>query len=220
MNNLYEKINAQKEVIDIKKIEIPEYISENLKYSFFEWQKNAYENFIIYENFHKKDTTHLMFNMATGTGKTLVMASMLLHYYKKGYRNFIFFVNQNNIVDKTENNFTNSSHGKYLFKDSIIMDNKKVLIKKVENFSDDVDDIEIKFTTIQKLYNDIHTEKENQTTLEDLINRNIVMLADEAHHLNADTKKVKQESLNISELKETTNKDVIEKKVGNIPLLN
>lgn len=212
MNKLYEKINAQKEVIDSKKIEIPEYISENLKYSFFDWQKEAFENFIIYENFHKKKPTHLMFNMATGTGKTLVMASMLLYYYKKGYRNFIFFVNQNNIVDKTENNFIDSSHGKYLFKDSILIDNKIISIKKVENFSDNSDDIEIKFTTIQKLYNDIHVERENQTTREDLISRNIVMLADEAHHLNADTKKIKQESLDISELKDTTNKDIIEKK--------
>ena len=41
--------------------------------------------------------THLMFNMATGTGKTLLMASCILYYYKRGYRKFIFFVNQNNL---------------------------------------------------------------------------------------------------------------------------
>jgi len=52
------------------------------------------------------EPTHLMFNMATGTGKTLLMAALILYYYKKGYRHFIFFVNQNNIVDKTENNFS------------------------------------------------------------------------------------------------------------------
>jgi len=69
-----------------------------LKYSFFDWQKEAFENFLIYQEDHKKTPTHLMFNMATGTGKTLLMASTILYYYNQGYRHFLFFVNQNNIV--------------------------------------------------------------------------------------------------------------------------
>ena len=40
-----------------------------------------------------------MFNLATGTGKTLLMASTILYYYNKGYKHFIFFVNQNNILE-------------------------------------------------------------------------------------------------------------------------
>lgn len=63
-----------------------------------------------------------MFNMATGTGKTMLMAACILYYYKQGYRHFLFFVNQNNIVDKTENNFIDNTHNKYLFKDRIIID--------------------------------------------------------------------------------------------------
>ena len=31
-----------------------------------------------------------MFNMATGSGKTFLMGALILYYYKKGYKNFIF----------------------------------------------------------------------------------------------------------------------------------
>ena len=159
---LYEQINGAKHFAPIP--QIPEYISDNLKYPLFVWQREAVENFLIYSNKPSLDSTHLMFNMATGSGKTMVMAAMILYYYKQGYRNFLFFVNTNNIVDKTENNFIDPSHNKYLFKEKIVIDNQIVNIKKVNTFSDDDKDIQIKFTTIQKLYNDIHLEKENQTT--------------------------------------------------------
>ena len=88
INYLYEKINTQKEALknfNPEIFKIPEYISNNLKYNFFYWQKEAFENFLFYENPNsklKKEPTHLMFNMATGTGKTLLMASMILYYYK------------------------------------------------------------------------------------------------------------------------------------------
>lgn len=191
MPNLYETIGGKAFSMGLSKPEIPEYIINNLKYSLFDWQKEAFENFLTYQKVKEIENpntpTHLMFNMATGTGKTLLIASAILYYYKQGYRHFIFFVNQNNIVDKTENNFIDSNHTKYLYKDKIVIDDKTVKIQKVDNFSDNPQGIEIKFTTIQKLYNDIHLERENQTTLEDLHGRNFVMLADEAHHLNTDT---------------------------------
>ncbi len=192
--NLYDEIGNKAFDLGIIKPSIPSEITQNLKYNFFEWQEEAIINFLTYEEICEKagknGAKHLMFNMATGTGKTLLMASLLLYYYKKGYRNFIFFVNQNNIVSKTENNFLDKYHNKYLFNNKIIIDDKEVKIKKVDNFTSlSTNDIEIKFTTIQKLYNDIHTERENNTTLNDLNSRDIVMLADEAHHLNAETKR-------------------------------
>jgi type III restriction enzyme len=201
----------------ITKPEIPVFISNNLKYSFFDWQKNAFENFLTYQAIKERENpnepTHLMFNMATGSGKTLVMAATMLYYYKQGYRHFLFFVNQNNIVDKTENNFIDTNHTKYLFKEKIIIDDKTVKITKVDNFSDNPQGIEIKFTTIQKLYNDIHLQRENQTTLDDLHSKNIVMLADEAHHFNADTKKKsKQPELILTEITGLTSEADIEKK--------
>ena len=202
----------------ITKPEIPEYISNNLKYGFFEWQKKAFENFLTYqaikERANPNEPTHLMFNMATGTGKTLLMASTILYYYKQGYRHFLFFVNQNNIVDKTENNFIDNTHTKYLFKEKIVIDDKTVNIKKVDNFSDNPQGIEIKFTSIQKLYNDIHLQRENQTTLDDLHSKNIVMLADEAHHLNTDTKSKNGNELELfpKEITNRTGDEEIEKK--------
>ena len=196
---------------------IPVFISNNLKYSFFDWQKEAFEYFLLNEN--RKNTennqpTHLMFNMATGTGKTLLMAATILYYYSQGYRHFLFFVNQNNIVDKTENNFIDSAHTKYLFKEKIVIDDKTANIKKVETFSDNPQGIEIKFTSIQKLYNDIHLQRENQTTLDDLHNKNIVMLADEAHHFNTDTnkKRLVQPELFATEMSDRTSEAEIEKK--------
>jgi type III restriction enzyme len=193
--------------------EIPKYITDNIKHEFFEWQKNALEYFLVNEKRENVNSyNHLMFNMATGTGKTLVMASLILYYYQKGYRNFIFFVNQNNIVDKTENNFINNTHNKYLFTDKITIDGKIINIKKVDNFSDNSSDIQIKFTTIQKLYNDIHVEKENNITLKELDKKDIVMLADEAHHLNTSTnKKQKELDLNL-EIKDNASKEEIERK--------
>lgn len=70
--------------------------------------------------------------MATGTGKTLIMAALILYYYKQGKNKFVFFVNQKNIVGKTEDNLTNPLHNKYLFQPSIIIDDSLVTIKKVD----------------------------------------------------------------------------------------
>lgn len=182
------------------------YISQNLKYKLFEWQEQALLNFLTYEQIREKESivspNHLLFNMATGSGKTMVMASLILHHYKLGYRQFLFFVNQKNIVSKTEENFINPYHSKYLFADNIIMDGNKINIRKVDTFSDDSDDIQIKFTTIHQLHNDIYKIKENSLELEDLQNRNLVLLGDEAHHLNSSTRKGKNEQLDILEQKE------------------
>ena len=137
---------------------------------------------------------HLMFNMATGSGKTLVMAAMILYYYKTyNITNYIFFVNQNAILGKTQDNFIHKSHSKYLFKENVVIDGKRINIKEVEQFSSSTDDIQIKFTTIQKLHNDIYKESETSLLLSDLQKRDLVLIGDEAHHLNASTKKNKSE---------------------------
>lgn len=215
---LYETIGEQAYRLGLEYPKIPEYMRQNLRHEFYEWQQKGLENFLTYQNIRKKENedgaSHLLFNMATGTGKTLIMAALLLYYYKEGYRHFIFFVNQNNIVDKTENNFLHSNHTKYLFRDKIVIDNETVLIKKVETFSDKPQGIELKFTTIQKLYNDIHIERENQTTLDDLHNRDIVMLADEAHHLNTDTQRRVVEQMDIfgEEITKKSSTEDIERK--------
>lgn len=222
--NLQQLIESEIGRKTISKIEIPEYITSNIRHDLWYWQKEALQYFFAFDvpeyEFEKiaKKPTHLMFNMATGTGKTLMMAALILHYYKKGYRHFIFFVNQNNIVDKTENNFINKTHTKYLFRQNIVIDDKIINVRKVESF-DNIDDIQIKFTSIHKLHNDVYLAKENCVTLQDLQKRDLVMIGDEAHHLNAMTMKNGQGEFDLpAELKENASEADIEKSWENTVL--
>ncbi|MHB8282779.1 MAG: DEAD/DEAH box helicase family protein, partial [bacterium] len=216
MGTLFQKIKDYLDVAD-ETFAVPEYVASNLKHNFWDWQKEALQYFNVFEKKRYKfientnEPTHLMFNMATGTGKTLLMAALILYYYKKGYKHFIFFVNQNNIVDKTENNFINKNHIKYLFRQNIVIDDKIVNIRKVETFND-ADDIQIKFTSIHKLHNAVYLAKENAVTLEDLQKRDLVMIGDEAHHFNASTIRNGQVDLDFPiELKENASEKDIEK---------
>lgn len=214
--DIFNKLEIKREAyeeINHEGIRIPEYIYKNIKYNLYVWQENAFKNFLIYNQCYKKENipTHLMFNMATGSGKTLLMASLILYYYKEGYRHFLFFVNQNNIVDKTENNFIDFEHKKYLFNKTVMIDNKIIQIKKVDMFSENTDSIEIKFTTIQQLHNNIRNIKENINTLEELNSLDIIMLADEGHHFNSVTKKKSQYEFNLYiDIKENSSQEDFE----------
>ena len=66
-------------------------LSENVKLR--DYQKKAFGRYCFYMEQHKskKYPIHLLFNMATGSGKTVIMAAVILDLYKRGYRNFIFF---------------------------------------------------------------------------------------------------------------------------------
>jgi type III restriction enzyme len=168
-------------------------ITDNLKFDIRPYQEEAFKRFIYVdtEDFDEKPhkPVHLLFNMATGSGKTLVMAGLMLYLYKKGYRNFLFFVNSNNIIRKTKDNFLNPQASKYLFNDKIVIDGREILIKEVENFEEaDTENINIKFTTIQQLHIDLNNTKENSITIEDFQNKKIVLIADEAHHLSSATR--------------------------------
>lgn len=127
--------------------------------------------------------------MATGSGKTLIMAGLILYLYEKGYRNFLFFVNSTNIIEKTKDNFLNARSAKYLFSENIHIDGEHVAVTEVENFEGiNEKSINICFTTIQKLHSDLTAEKENALTFEDFKKKEIVLLADEAHHINVQTR--------------------------------
>lgn len=193
---LYEKIDTLREVGVSK--ELVQYIPDNLNPSFElrPYQTAAFENFITYFENDKlcQKPTQTLFHMATGSGKTLIMAGLMLYLYKHGYRNFLFFVNLSNIVQKTKENFLNSVSSKYLFADEITIDGEKVKIKEVSNFqySDDTA-INICFTTTQGLHSDMWSVKENSLSVDDFANRKVVLISDEAHHLNADTKKMSKD---------------------------
>src|SRR5574344_1517553 len=179
----------------ISDIEIPLSIKDNLKPGFGErtYQTEAFQRFILYFNeaFEGKGLKpyHLLYNMATGSGKTLIMAGLILYLYEKGYRNFLFFVNSNNIIQKTKDNFLNQQASKYLFNNKIVIDGKEVLIKEIDNFEEaDNQNINLKFTTIQQLHIDLNNTKENSVTYEDFKDKKLVLIADEAHHLVAGTR--------------------------------
>ncbi len=143
-----------------------------------------------------------MFEMATGSGKTLVMAGLILECYKQGYQNFIFFVNSASILEKTKLNFTDSASSKYLFSESININDENTEIKSINNLNESHNNaINIYFSTIQGLFSLFTRAKENAITLEDLKDQKLVFLADEAHHLNTETKK----KLNDSEASEKRN---------------
>ncbi len=119
----------------LAQVEIPRCITDNLKHKIRPYQKEAFQLYILChtEDFEGKPYKpfHLLYNMATGSGKTLVMAGLMLYLYEKGYRNFLFFVNSNNIINKTKDNFLNPQASKYLFTEKIAIEGKEVLIKEV-----------------------------------------------------------------------------------------
>ena len=173
--------------------DIPKYIEDNLnpKFKLRPYQVEAIARFIHYleENPNRIRPTQLLFNMATGSGKTLLMAADTLYLYNKGYRNFLFFVNSTNIIEKTRDNFLNPLSPKYLFNEKIKFEDKEVLIREVSNFDEaNEEDINIIFTTIQGLYSQLSLFRENSITFEDFKDKKIVLISDEAHHINAWTR--------------------------------
>lgn len=186
---LYERVEGWRDVIDA---EVPDYISKNLNPAFElrDYQIKAFENFIMYfENKKSPRPLQVLFHMATGSGKTLIMAGLILYLYKQGYRNFLFFVNLTNILDKTRENFLKATSSKYLFADEIFIDGEKIKINLVENFqSTDENAINICFETTQALHTDVFFRKENKVTEYDFDDKKIVLISDEAHHLNVYTK--------------------------------
>jgi type III restriction enzyme len=157
--------------------------------------------------------------MATGSGKTLIMAGLMLYLFKQGYRNFLFFVNLSNIVQKTKENFLNRTSSKYLFADEINIDGEKVKIREVNNFqASDPNAINICFTTIQGLHSDIWFVKENSVSIDDFRDNKIVLISDEAHHLNVDTRRGNKEEIENYRSWESTVKSIFEMNNQNVLL--
>lgn len=191
MTFLYEKLNSLREYGNT--VVLPAFIQENLnpKFELRPYQRQAFENFIThFESTKCPKPTQVLFHMATGSGKTLIMAGLMLYLYKRGYRNFLFFVNLSNIVEKTKENFLNAVSSKYLFADEIVLDGERVRINQVDNFQyADPEAINICFATTQGLHMDMWLTKENGMSFDDFDEQKIVLISDEAHHLNVDTKK-------------------------------
>ncbi len=109
MMMLHEKFSTKKDVDgeNVFSDLVPDYINNNLNPNFEmrPYQKEAFGRFEFfldtYPNKPKNSPLNVMYHMATGSGKTLIMAGEILTLYKRGYRNFLFFVNSTNIIKKT-----------------------------------------------------------------------------------------------------------------------
>ena len=191
----------------------------NSKFALREYQERALKTFVGYfrKDFSfKEHPSHLLFNMATGSGKTLIMACCILHLYKLGYRNFLFFSTSNPIIQKTKDNFLKMLSDKYLFNRLIELNGKHVNIRKIDNFEEaNETDINVKFTTIHKLHSDLRTVRENEVTFDSLQDLKLVLVGDEAHHFNKAT--YAQMSLD-DILKDETNWESTIAKILNSPI--
>ncbi|HBM6509656.1 TPA: DEAD/DEAH box helicase family protein [Enterococcus faecium] len=180
--------------------EVPDYVKYNLKNELRHYQEEAFRRFQFMQDdsllsgisdagFQRK---WLSFNMATGSGKTMVMASLILYLFKEfNYQNFMFIVDSDAVIKKTQENMLNTQSSKYLFNpEGIFIDGEQIVIQSVENFSTvkDKNTIYLKLTSIQKLHGELNRPKENGISLDILEDEDIVILGDEAHHFNRSTK--------------------------------
>ncbi|WP_282803901.1 DEAD/DEAH box helicase family protein [Secundilactobacillus kimchicus] len=171
----------------------PDYIKHNLKHQLRDYQKQSLYNL----NYTQKDDhvasrfNQLLFHMATGSGKTDVMAADILYFYHEfGYQNFLFVVNTNAVIAKTRENMLNVQSPKYLFSQPISIDGIQIELREVTRFPTNSEPgvIYLRLTTIQTLANELNTPRENGLTYGDLEKQKLIILADEAHHFSAGTK--------------------------------
>ncbi|MDC4447980.1 DEAD/DEAH box helicase family protein [Acinetobacter baumannii] len=196
--------------------QLPEYLKTNLKDTLRPYQEEALRYF-HYSQFKQdiadKDYKHLLFNMATGSGKTMVMAGAILYMFKEyGYQNFIFFVHTDAIIQKTKENLLNALSSKYLFTQPLEIEGERIYIEAVDIFprQPSKNTIYLKLSTIHKIHDELNSYKENSITYDDLAEIPIVLLGDEAHHFNAETK-AKGKSKTSTEYEELTWERTIEK---------
>lgn len=156
------------------------------------YQEEALGRYLFYfdEYKNKKSPIHLLFNMATGSGKTVIMAATILDLYSRGYRNFVFFTRLGNIVEKTKLNFLLGESSKYLFNAQIAFGGSNVQVNQVNSFdAASGRDINIMFATTADLHYKLNNPAENSLSFEELLGKKLVLIADEAHNLSADTRK-------------------------------
>lgn len=221
---LYDTILTEFGKRELANTELPNSITKNLKYAIRPYQREAFQRFLLFmqNDFDDKQPRpyHLLFNMATGSGKTMIMAGAMLYLYEQGYRNFLFFVNSNNIIQKTKDNFLNDNTSKYLFAEKIIIGGEQVNVREVENFDEaDEHSINIKFVSIQMLTSGLLLNvRENGLSFENFENMKLVLIGDEAHHNNAEVwgdlvEKIHKMNYNNVLLEFTATTDYEEKKV-------
>ena len=183
----------------------PTYIQDNLRDKLRPYQAQSlrYLHYTQSNQDANKIYRHLLFNMATGSGKTMVMAGVILYLFKEHhYQNFIFFVHTDAIIQKTKENLLNPLSSKYLFHQPIEIEGERIVIEAVERFPSvpNKNTIYLKLSTIHKIHDELKAYKENCVTYEDLKEMPLVLLGDEAHHFNAGTKAKNKNSKKYEEI--------------------
>lgn len=177
----------------------PAYIVDNMKHRFRAYQNDAmrYYHYVRQAKaFKYRQNNHVLFNMATGSGKTDLMAGLVLYlYHELGYQQFVFTVNTTSVLKKTIDNLTNPSSSKYLYQVPLEIDGQRVRIEPVKQFpaTPRKNVIYIKLDTIQGIASDLFTQKENTMGLSEYKKHKTAILADEAHHYSASTKAEKED---------------------------
>lgn len=170
----------------------PDYIKHNLKHQLRDYQKQSLYNL----NYTQKDANvassfnQLLFHMATGSGKTDVMAADMLYFYHEfGYQNFLFVVNTNAVIAKTRENMLNVQSPKYLFSQPLNIDGTPIELREVTRFPTNSEPgvIYLRLVNIQTLVNELEKPRENGLTYSDLEKQKLIILVDEAHHFSAAT---------------------------------
>lgn len=197
---LYEEVKELNESLfnDQSAWDTPAYIKDNMVHTFRYYQDAALRFFHysqVANEFRFRNVNHVLFNMATGSGKTDLMAGLILYLYQEhGYQNFLFLVNTNGVLSKTIDNLTNQASEKYLYTPNIEIDGERVEIRQVTTFpkTQSKNTIYLKLATVQRVAADIYTQKENAMGEEDYARDKVVILGDEAHHYSASTKTEKE----------------------------
>ncbi|MDR3234277.1 MAG: DEAD/DEAH box helicase family protein [Planctomycetaceae bacterium] len=156
-----------------KSYELPAFISNNLNKTkrLRLYQTEAVKRFIYLFEHERSAAAHWLFNMATGSGKTLVMAACVLYLYEQGYRNFLFLVNQTQIKDQAKKCLTEYKYSKYLFNpNGVKFCGRKVEVHTVERLQDASPyGINFLFFSTPLLYNRLNKKSENALALDDFI---------------------------------------------------
>ena len=81
----------------LEQVVLPNYISDNIKYGIRPYQEEAFKRYIYLdkEDFEEKPNKpyHLLYNMATGSGKTLVIAQRAADSASQGKKILILTYN-------------------------------------------------------------------------------------------------------------------------------
>src|SRR5690625_1104726 len=198
---LYEEVKHLNESLFNEQLdwETPEYITNNMVHTFRYYQDAALRFFHYAQtdaSFRFRNVNHVLFNMATGSGKTDLMAGLILYLYQEhGYQNFLFLVNTTGVLNKTIDNLINGSSEKYLYVPDIEIEGERIDIRQVDVFPKDPNEntIYLKLATVQRVSNDIFVQRENSMGEKEYAENKLVILGDEAHHYSASTKREKED---------------------------